>query len=157
MNKDGQMEDVAVKVIHPNVRDHIDTDLDLLRTLAYTIDNLPISYSKALKWLNLQGMADEFASMLKIQLDLRTEAQHLDKFNENFAHDPDVIFPQVVKDYETHPDVLIETFCEGVPVIAYANANKKNEKKLNKLCKTGIKTVCKMIFEDNFVHSDLHP
>jgi len=98
---------IPLIVIHPNVRDHIDTDLDLLRTLAYTIDNLPISYSKALKWLNLQGMADEFASMLKIQLDLRTEAQHLDKFNENFAHDPDVIFPQVCEPYLKLHDILM--------------------------------------------------
>lgn len=42
-------------------------------------------------------------------------------------------------------------------MITYANENKENETKLTKLCHIGIKTVCKMIFEDNFVHSDLHP
>ena len=129
-------------VIHPNVRDYIDEDLDILRLLADVIENLPFSYTKRLKWLNLPGMADEFASMLQIQLDLRTEAMHLDKFNENFVDYHDVVFPkvrhhyglkivlcltllqlnvdftffQVVKEFDAHPDVLIETFCEGIPV-----------------------------------------
>lgn len=79
------------------MRDNIDADLDILRALAYTLDHLPFSFSKTLKWLNLGGMAEEFASMLKIQLDLRTEAMHLNKFNKNFAKDPHVIFPKVLK------------------------------------------------------------
>ena len=83
------------QVIHPNVRDNIDADLDILRALAYALNNLPFSYSRTLKWLNLEGMTEEFASMLKIQLDLRTEAKHLNQFNENFANDPEIIFPEV--------------------------------------------------------------
>ena len=77
------------------MRDNIDADLDILRALAYALNNLPFSYSRTLKWLNLEGMTEEFASMLKIQLDLRTEAKHLNQFNENFANDPEIIFPEV--------------------------------------------------------------
>lgn len=54
-------------------------------------------------------------------------------------------------------DILIETFCQGVPVIKFAKENKENGKLLHEMCITAIQTVCKMIFLDNFMHGDLHP
>ena len=61
-------------VLHPNVEEDIDSDLELMRLAASF-------FHKRYKYLNAEGVIDEFASLLKLQLDLRTEAEHLVRFN----------------------------------------------------------------------------
>jgi aarF domain-containing kinase len=145
-------EAVAVKVMHPNVRVDVDTDLDLMRLAAYFFSKLG-----KVKFLNLQGAVDEFAGMLKLQLDLRTEAENLDRFNVNFKDDPYVVFPKLIPGFVTTKDVLVESFCAGIPVLKYARDNRDDKESLSKLCLVGIRAICKMIFNDNFLHGDLHP
>jgi predicted unusual protein kinase regulating ubiquinone biosynthesis (AarF/ABC1/UbiB family) len=146
-----EMREVAVKVLHPNVEDDIDADLDLLRFAVRVVENVPLLF-KGLYWMNLQEIVEEFAGMLKLQLDLRNEAENLARFNSNFANDPSVVFPRLVPNYKPTKDVLIESFCDGVPVLQFAKDNAKNPELLHKLCLTAIHAVCKMIFLDNFMH-----
>lgn len=145
------MKEVAVKVLHPNVEDDIDADLDLLRLAVRVVENVPLLF-KGVYWMNLQAIVEDFAGMLKLQLDLRNEAENLARFNSNFANDPSVVFPQIVPNYEPTKDVLIESFCDGVPVLQFAKDNATNPELLHKLCLTAIHAVCKMIFLDNFMH-----
>jgi aarF domain-containing kinase len=145
-------QEVAVKVMHPNVRQDIDTDLDLMRLAADFFSKLG-----KVKFLNLQGAVDEFAGMLKLQLDLRTEAENLDRFNTNFKDDPYVVFPKLIPGFVTTKDILVESFCAGIPVLKYARENQDDQETLSKLCLVGIRAICKMIFNDNFLHGDLHP
>lgn len=65
---------VAVKVLHPGVRDTIQVDMDLLTSVGWMLHSLP-----RLKWLNPAGMLQEFAGMLLRQLDLGIEAKNLEK------------------------------------------------------------------------------
>ena len=58
-------------------------------------------------------------------------------------------------DFEPHQNVLIESFCEGIPILQFAKMHENDKTVLSKLCTLGIKTVCKMIFEDNFIHGKL--
>lgn len=146
-----EMREVAVKVLHPNVEDDIDADLDLLRFAVRVVENVPFLF-KGLYWMNLQGIVEEFAGMLKLQLDLRNEAKNLARFNSNFANDPSVVFPRLVSNYEPTKNVLIESFCDGMPVLQFARDNAKNPELLHNLCLTAIHAVCKMIFLDNFMH-----
>ena len=88
---------VAVKVMHPNVDDDIDADLDIMRLSVRLLQKLPFDVFQNIKWLNLEGVIDEMDRMLKIQLDLRTEAKHLVRFNENFKGNETVMFPKVRK------------------------------------------------------------
>lgn len=146
-----EMREVAVKVLHPNVEDDIDADLDLLRFAVRVVENVPLLF-KGLYWMNLPGIVEEFSGMLKLQLDLRNEAENLARFNSNFANDPSVVFPLLVPNYEPTKNVLIESFCDGVPVLQFAKDNAKNPELLHKMCLTAIRAVCKMIFLDNFMH-----
>jgi len=66
----GERQAVAVKVMHPNVRWAIDSDLELLRFLITTTESFPYFFEK-LQFFNLNGIVDEFASILKLQLDFR--------------------------------------------------------------------------------------
>ena len=151
--RDDQTRQVAVKVIHPGVREVIENDMALLRALGGALQSLP-----RLRWLNPKGMVDEVSKMLLMQLDLRVEAANLATFRRNFATDgapPEVIFPEPLPGYVS-ADVLVESFVEGVPFLTWARAQKDDEAK-HQVCNRGIDAVIKMLFLDNFVHGDLHP
>lgn len=92
---DGKEQQIAVKVKHPNVDDDIDADLDIMRLSTHVLEALPFDVFRNLKWLNLPGFIEEMATMLSIQLDLRQEADHLERFNENFKDNDKIIFPKV--------------------------------------------------------------
>jgi len=53
--------------------------------------------------------------------------------------------------------VLIETFCEGEPILKFIKNNSNCPELLSEICLVGIRTVCQMLFLDNFMHGDLHP
>ena len=150
--KDGSLRKVAVKVLHPNVEEDIDADLDLMRFAVRAVQWLPFDVFANLKWLNMEGVVEEFADLLKTQLDLKNEASHLVRFNENFEGDETVVFPKLVPGFDPTTNVLVETFCEGVPVLQFARENREDGEKLYNMCVAAIKAVCKMIFLDNFMH-----
>ena len=135
---------VAVKVMHPGVEDDIDADLDIMRlSIALLEDFGPI---KDLKWLNLPGFIEEMAIMLKTQLDLRKEGEHLVQFNKNFEGNPTVVFPKLIEGFEPKQRVLCETFCDGKSLMEFVKENKADQALLTNMCKEAIKAVCQMIF-----------
>lgn len=148
--KTNEWKEVAVKVLHPNVRADIDADLDLMRMAVKISKWIPILAD--LKWLDMEGVVEEFADLLQLQLDLRHEAANLERFNKNFKDEENVQFPQLVKGYPPTRHVLVESFCEGTPVLQYAREHHNQPEVLRDMCLVAIRTVCKMIFLDNFMH-----
>ena len=71
-------ETVALKILHPNILHGIDADLDILRAVARALD----WGNEKVRWLNFPGMVEEFAGLLKDQLDLRNEAENLEAFRK---------------------------------------------------------------------------
>lgn len=69
-NGDMIEQPIAIKVMHPGLQAALDADLDLLHFAVSFIDKIPFLF-RGLQWLNLNGVVDEFAAMLKLQLDLR--------------------------------------------------------------------------------------
>lgn len=153
---DGNEQPVAIKVVHPRVRKVIAKDLQILRYIARALEKLPFGYGEKLRWKNLSGTVEEFAAMLEPQLDLRNEAKHIKRFNENFKKEPRVLFPQLVPGYGTSNDVLVETFCSGVTVKEFCETHKDDKELRAKICELGAMTMCTMIFEQNFVVSSSH-
>lgn len=145
---------VAIKVLHPNIKQDMETDLDLMRLFAQIIPMI----SEPLSWLNPHGAVEEFGRMLLLQLDLRYEGRNLKRFNQEFDKDRDtIIFPKLVPEFPPSRDVLVETFIEGLPILEFAKQNADDKKLLHQLCIYGISAVCKMIFLLNHCHGDLHP
>jgi len=71
--------------------------------------------------------------------------------------DPSVMFPEIIMGFEATSDVLIETFCEGMPFGKFVEQYQHDSDKLAKMCCVGIRTFCRMTFDHNFIHADLHP
>ena len=64
-----------------------------------------------LNWLSMKEGLDEFAALMKSQLDLSVEAKNLSKFRENFSKQPEVVFPRpfLGKQEGTYTVILIYT------------------------------------------------
>jgi len=87
------------------------------------------------------------------QSDLRNEAVSLKKFAKNFENESLIQFPRIYEEFVSQ-DVLIESFEQGEEISRFFEIDSSLRKSI---ALTGIKAFFKMLFEDNFFHSDLHP
>jgi aarF domain-containing kinase len=148
---------VAVKILHPSITSAIDADIDILYAITKTLESLPLERSRRLKYLNLSGMVNEFGDLLRMQLDLRQEADNIRRFRENFSDDNKVMFPDLVDGFECNKDVLVMEYMEGLSLKQFCKKHEGNKPLLDATCDLGVTTFCKMMFLHNFVHGDLHP
>lgn len=101
---------VAVKVVHPRVDKTVNRDLRIMKFFALALNSIP-----SFEWFSFPGEVDVFADMMRLQMDLRIEAENLAKFRENFKGRSTVTFPMPYREWTTR-DVLIEEFAEGIPL-----------------------------------------
>ncbi|KAF3688582.1 putative aarF domain-containing protein kinase 2 [Channa argus] len=141
---------VAIKVIHPGVRRQVEIDLLLMKAGSWLLHCLP-----GLKWLSLCEIVEEFEKLMTKQIDLRFEARNIERFRDNFRDVDYVKFPTPLRPFVTGT-ILVETFEESVPISNYLSSDISQEVK-QKIARTGVDMLLKMIFVDNFVHGDLHP
>jgi len=143
---------VAVKIMHPQVREQMLIDLNLLWNVLKFCSRLPI-LKNYLYWSGINSSLAEFENMMVSQMDLRTEAENLRRFNENFKDNPLVEFPKPYEGYVTR-DILIESFEEGVFISEFFEAPAEIKMHLSKI---GLDAFLHMLFVDSFFHDDLHP
>lgn len=153
--KDKKLISVAIKVLHPNIYKRFREDLMIFRNIAQLIELI----FPFLKWLDLNGCIQEFSRFMIDQMDLEQEGKMLEKFSKNFKGITSVKFPQPIWPY-VRKEVLVETWEEGEPIskfISDQNQSNINVKLKQQLAELGANVILKMIFNDNLVHSDLHP
>ncbi|KAI5782712.1 hypothetical protein EDC01DRAFT_664600 [Geopyxis carbonaria] len=140
---------VAIKVIHPRVDKTVNRDLRIMRFFAVVLDLVP-----TLEWFSFPDEVDTFSEMMRLQMDLRIEAENLAKFRSNFDKRTTVTFPIPYRDFTTR-DVLIEEFVHGMPLSAFLeNGGGVFQEDIANM---GLDAFLHMLVMDNFIHSDLHP
>jgi len=150
---------VAVKVLHPNTKQLVERDLALMQCTADLIDRLvPI---QMVKMLSLPRAVKTFSDVLRQQTDLRIEGRNLITFRENFQCDDGtvrIVFPRPEEGWVSER-VLVEDFMDGaVSISAYLLDDSEAGRKIRKkLAGPLLRAFLKMVFTDNFLHSDLHP
>lgn len=150
--EDGEMIEVAVKVMHPHVKECIDMDLCLMKVITRLVDYFPFLY-----WFSLSEMVNEFTNLMNMQTDLRIEAENLRKLGENFANSSYAYFPKPIYPWVSE-FVLVEEYVRGEVLSSYLSEKTETiSKKRKELAKCGLNLFLKMVFQDNFVHGDLHP
>ena len=152
----GETKPVAVKVIHPGVRQTIAADLSVLRA-AVNVVTAVLPFDP----VGLHDSLNQFASMMNGQLDMRVEAAALRRFITAFEDQPRVKFPVPYDDF-VRRDILVETFEEGPSSQAYLPDREGlselgTEDDRRGLARIGLDCVLKMVFEGNFCHADMHP
>lgn len=156
IRRGGQKREVAVKVRHPGVVDALTRDFEILSWMA--------TLSKSIKWLEplqLENTIQQFGVHMLQQVDFRHEADNLDKFRKSFLLMPAVSFPTPIPGLATE-EILVETYEEGVSIASYLLSPEAAKEQLgsvqNKtLAGLGVRTLFKMLIDDNFLHADLHP
>lgn len=108
-NGNASSRDVAVKVVHPHVRRQVEADLALFASLAAALEWLV----PTAKFWSIGDALRSFDGLMRMQLDMRTEAHNLRRLRHNFAGHPTVAFPEPLR---VHEDVLVEEFIEGEPI-----------------------------------------
>jgi len=142
---------VAVKVQRPGVTEAMEIDLDIMHDLAGRL----VKHVQWAKENDVATIAEEFASVLRSELDYTQEGHSLDRFRSAFADEPSLVFPQVYWD-QTTSRVLTMDLIEGVP----ATELEKNEKAAGvdraHLVQIGAGAYFRMIFQLGFYHADPH-
>jgi ubiquinone biosynthesis protein len=138
---------VAVKVRRPDVLEICTFDLAVMRKVAHLLGKIP-----SLSSMSPESTVEQFGRAVYAQLDFRVEARNNHRFRENFRNEPDVVFPEVFEEYSSER-ILCMTHIQGSKILD-AHKSSSDPKLIARL---GLRALMKMIFEDGFVHADLHP
>jgi ubiquinone biosynthesis protein len=142
---------VAVKVQRPGAPEQIEADLGLL----YQAGRIVKERVRALDFVDVREVVDEFARAIRQELDYRLEGRNAEQLHRNFAGHPHVRVPRVYWSY-TRARVLTLEFIEGTQLadIEHAGFTLDERKRLAEVIAEAWMT---MIFRDGFFHGDPHP
>ena len=144
--KDGRK--VAVKVQHADVERISQLDLEVLGRVLGIIQMM----------VRIKGMEEyhtDIAQMIREELDFTQEARNIDTLTANFAGNPDVKFPVVVRELSSRR-VLTTVFVEGTKITDIEALDAQGIDR-NALARRFLRVVCQMIMVDGVFHADPHP
>jgi predicted unusual protein kinase regulating ubiquinone biosynthesis (AarF/ABC1/UbiB family) len=149
--KDADFLDVVVKIQRPDIASIVDVDLSALRRVGSWL----MRYRPIRKHADVPALLKEFASTLHEEIDYILEANNAEIFYENFADDPDVHVPRVVRSLSTLRVLSLEDVyaikITDYEAITAAGINR------SEVAERLLGTYLQQIFEDGFVHADPHP
>jgi len=141
--------DVAIKVQHREIEEHLAEDLVLLSKCVKIAKSILGS-----RW-NIQCVVDHIQTMLDGELDFRREARNAELTRQNHAHYPWLVVPKTHPDYTTRR-VLVMDFEDGNAIddaAWYAKHSIDKRRVINDITKL----FNEMIITTGHLHSDPHP
>jgi len=142
---------VVVKVLRPGIDLIVETDLAAIR-LAFQWIKL---YKPIRERVDLDWLADEFTSVTRNELNLKSEGENTERLARDFEYDPNVYIPKVYWKYCAARTLTLEN-------VSYIKISD-----LSRIESTGISRpqiadmlyniYMKQVFETYFVHVDPHP
>jgi ubiquinone biosynthesis protein len=143
--------DVVVKVQRPNIREQIESDINILTTIARLLDK----YVPESRFFNPTGIVEEFSKTVRREMDFVEEARNCYRFKKNFEHNLDVYIPKIYAEFVTER-VLVMEMIDGVRIDNIAAIDEIGLDR-KRLAKIGVDAYFKQILEDGFFHADPHP
>jgi ubiquinone biosynthesis protein len=143
-------QEVAVKVLRPNIGVVIRQDLAILKSLAWLLQAVS-SEGKRLKPVEV---VEEFARHTQHELDLTLEAANCSQLARNFP-DKRLLIPEVYWDF-CRKEVMTMQRMHGTPVSQIAVLRAKGID-MTKLAHDGVEIFFTQVFRDGFFHADMHP
>lgn len=142
---------VVVKVQRPDIEEIIETDLAIIADLA-RLANERMSWTRP---YDPVGLADEFSTALRYELDYRREGRNADRFRENFATEEHIYVPRVYWQH-TSKRVLVQERIHGIKA---DNIERIDEAGLDRqrIATHAASFVIKEVLEDGYFHADPHP
>jgi len=154
-DREGQIREVAVKVLRPDMLPVIEKDLSLMHMMAGWVETL----STDGKRLKPREVVAEFDRHLHDELDLIREASSAAQLKRNMqAHSKGsdlVLIPDMYWDF-CRPEVLVMDRMKGVPINQTAVLREAGVD-FKKLARDGVTIFFTQVFRDGFFHADMHP
>jgi ubiquinone biosynthesis protein len=143
--------EVIVKVQRPEIKKHIESDINILFTIARLLDR----YVSESRFFNPLGIVDEFSRTIRKEMNFVEESRNCARFKRNFEQDPNIHIPKIYTEYVTEKAFVME-WVDGVRIDNIAEIERMGVDRAH-LAKTGIDAFFKQILEDGFFHADPHP
>ena len=143
-------EKVVIKVLRPDIRKVIQTDISLMTWLADLFEK----YFPELRVLNPKVFVEEFFKTLQYELDFKIEANNIAKIAKNLEEFKDLVFPKVYASLSTHDVLTLERF-EGIRLNdkeAILNAPIDRRK----IAEAGARGFLYSLLKYGLFHGDLH-
>ncbi|MBM3213136.1 2-polyprenylphenol 6-hydroxylase, partial [Candidatus Poribacteria bacterium] len=144
-------ESVAVKIQRPNIKRVIEEDIGILLNIA----RLAERYIPETELYNPVGIVNEFARLIRNEMDYTLEARNMERFARNFADDEGVYIPKVYWEY-TSGRVLTMELINGIKVSEVDELRKSGFDPV-RIAAKGAEAYIKQIFMHGFFHGDPHP
>ncbi len=142
---------VAVKVVRPDIRPLIKSQIGLMRRVAELLEK----HSDDARRLHLRRVVDDYEHTIHAELDMRQEADNTVQLRLNFAASALLYVPRVYREFSGR-DVLTLEYVEGVPIDAVEKLRALGVD-MKKLAERGVETFFTQVFVHNFFHADMHP
>ncbi len=143
--------DVVVKVQRPQIRDQIESDINIMSTIA----SLLMKHVPESRFFNPIGIVEEFSRTVTKELDFVIESRNCMRLRRDFENTPDIYIPKVFERYVTEK-VLVMEMIHGVRIDDIKTIEGMGIDRV-RLSKIGINAYFKQILENGFFHADPHP
>lgn len=144
-------QDVIVKVIRPNIKHTIQSDIELMRTAASALQKL-LPDGKRLRPVEV---VEEYERTIIDELDLTHEAANGIQFKRNFENSPALYVPTIYSDYG-NKNVMVMERIYGTPISDIEQLVARNTN-MKRLAERGVEVFFTQVFRDSFFHADMHP
>ncbi|KAB8144057.1 AarF/ABC1/UbiB kinase family protein [Chloroflexia bacterium SDU3-3] len=141
----------AVKLQRPQIAEIIDVDLSAVSAAVQIIKNYPLIKRRA----DLPALFQEFARVLRQELDYELEAENAIQFRANFAEVAGVYVPEPYREHSTKQLLVMERI-SGVKIHDYAALEAAGIDRAE-LAERFNKAYQKQFFLDGLFHADPHP
>jgi len=146
-------EEVAVKIQRPDIDKIIEVDLEIMLHLATRAEK----YLKEAEAIDIVKLVEEFARVIRKELNFRIEAAYIERFANNFQDDTTIHVPKVYKEFSSGK-VLTMEFIGGYKVTDITKTEVREHGIDPKVVASrGLDLILKQIFEHGFFHADPHP
>lgn len=149
--KNGELKEVAIKVLRPHMRETIDLDLALMYWLAGWVERL----SSDGRRLRAMAIVKEFDKHLHEELDLTREAADAALIRRNMEGLNLILVPEVYWDYCT-TNVMVMERMNGIPINQVERLRAAGVD-IQKLARDGVTIFFTQVFRDGVFHADMHP
>lgn len=139
---------VAVKVLYPHIKEIIEKDLQILKSVLSMINFF-------FPGLDTGNLYNEFADMIIKEIDFSYEKSNISRIRKILSDEETVFIPEYIR-LLSKGDILVTQFVEGSKI----DDLKAIEEQLfdgKEIATKLLNVYSKMIFEHGFFHSDPHP
>ncbi|HZH67939.1 MAG TPA: AarF/UbiB family protein, partial [Chitinophagales bacterium] len=141
-------EEVVIKLLKPGTRELIKTDSKIIRATGSVLE---LFFPE----LQPKNMFTEFTEYTNKEVDFTLEANNAEAFAANFIKTPDIVFPEIYRDFCTE-DIITMGFLNGMkPDEECAKVLTKEQSE--RAVELGATAIIQMLYSDGFFHADLHP